>query len=332
MVEEIQSDWHQAGRKSGYRDESKRVSWDDPRYVKARREATDALNAFNRASDNPALQAQLRPELDRARAAEDVFALGNRRVSEGVPDAPFKKNWHEMMIKQALDMAAKGDYDAIAFTTGRQQVERYENSLRKAVDKIEFERSNDKAIKIKALKDGRETFTGNVYDGKFIDGPGNGKTVEEVLGKGIAKQINEHELWKPGSIEGKDLTIGGEGMKGFYDKIIPDFINKYSKKWGMGVKKEHLTPPDNDRFMNFKDWANQKDPGLNDTFLKHSWANQDDLYKEFLNADRNGPEIHFVELTDAAKKEIKTKGQPLFSGIGLAAPALMPEDQDKRKK
>ncbi|MFA5405528.1 MAG: hypothetical protein WC358_11390, partial [Ignavibacteria bacterium] len=26
--------------------------------------------------------------------------------------------------------------------------------------------------------------------------------------------------------------IGGEGMKGFYDKIIHDFMNKYTKKWG----------------------------------------------------------------------------------------------------
>jgi len=26
-------------------------------------------------------------------------------------------------------------------------------------------------------------------------------------------------------------------MKGFYDKIIPDFLNKYAKKWGAKVGK-----------------------------------------------------------------------------------------------
>jgi hypothetical protein len=42
--------------------------------------------------------------------------------------------------------------------------------------------------------------------------------------------------------------------------------------------------------------------------------------------------VHYLDLTDMIKKEIKEKGQPMFSGIGLAAPALMPEDQDKTKK
>jgi hypothetical protein len=36
-----------------------------------------------------------------------------------------------------------------------------------------------------------------------------------------------------------------------------------------------------------------------------------------------------VDLTDAAKKDIKEKGQPLFSGIGLApAPLLMDYEED----
>jgi len=353
MVEEIQSDWHQAGRKEGYKSELKPLQqeyknkledWRD--FIK--KEATkmnlnvESLNKLSESTldsfaTNEMYHLMDQPTIDRM---NEIFNAKNQawqnyksKLSTNVPDAPFKKNWHEMMVKQALDMAAKGDYDAIAFTTGRQQVERYENQLRQAVDKIEFSKGYPPGtITIQGVKNGRNSFEGTVENGKFIDGPGKGKTIEEVLGKGLAKQIEDHPGGELGVIQGKDLTIGGEGMKGFYDKIIPDFINKYSKKWGMGVKKEHLTPPDNDRFMNFKDWANQKDPGLNDTFLKHSWANQDDLYKEFLNADRNGPEIHFVELTDAAKKEIKTKGQPMFSGIGLAAPALMPEDQDKRKK
>lgn len=31
--------------------------------------------------------------------------------------------------------------------------------------------------------------------------------------------------------EGEDLTIGGEGFKGFYDKIMPSVVNKYFKKY-----------------------------------------------------------------------------------------------------
>ena len=353
FVEEIQSDWHQAGRKSGYESEAapfkqeyeqKLEDWRN--FIKE--EATkmnlnvESLNKLSESTldsfaTNEMYHLMDQPTIDRM---NEIFAAKNEawreyknKLSTNVPEAPFKKNWQELQVKQLLDMAAKGDYDAIAFTTGKQQVERYENSLRQAVDKIEFSKGYPPGtITVQGVKGGRNTFEGTVENGKFINGPGRGKTIEEVLGKGLAKQIDEHPGGELGVIEGKDLTIGGEAMKTFYDEMIPYFINKYGKKWGMKVKKEHLTPPDNDRFMNFKDWANQKDPGLNDTFLKHSWANQDDLYKEFINTDRKGDEVNYVDLSDMAKKDIKSKGQPLFSGIGLAAPALMPEDQDKTKK
>lgn len=353
FVEEIQSDWHQAGRKSGYESEAapfkqeyeqKLEDWRN--FIKE--EATkmnlnvESLNKLSESTlDSFAINEMYhlmdQPTIDRM---NEIFAAKNEswreyknKLSTNVPEAPFKKNWQELQVKQLLDMAAKGDYDAIAFTTGKQQVERYENSLRQAVDKIEFSKGYPPGtITVQGVKGGRNTFEGTVENGKFINGPGRGKTIEEVLGKGLAKQIDEHPGGELGVIEGKDLTIGGEAMKTFYDEMIPYFINKYGKKWGMKVKKEHLTPPDNDRYMNFKDWANQKDPGLNDTFLKHSWNNKDDLYKEFINTDRKGDEVNYVDLSDMAKKDIKSKGQPLFSGIGLAAPALMPEDQDKTKK
>ena len=332
MVEEIQSDWHQAGRKKGYQ---------GGRTVHEIDKDLDAV--VNELRSKPNVQ-YAPTEEDWARYPELTArhdALYAERASaprkDAVPDAPFKKNWHELMMKQILNEAVKGNYDAVAFTTGRQQVERYENSLRKAVDKIEFERPNDKAIQIKAFKNGHETFAGNVYNGKFIDGPGNGKTVEEVLGKGIAKQIDEHELWKPGSIEGKDLTIGGEGMKGFYDKILPDFINKYGKKYGMGVKKTNLGLDQWRENLSDEELAKGLEHFGTDIekFKQMPMSKRSSLYekisRELYPIDSKN-EVHFVELTDAAKKDIKEKGQPLFSGVGLAAPALMPEDQDKTKK
>ena len=42
-------------------------------------------------------------------------------------------------------------------------------------------------------------------------------------------------------MNGTDQVIGGEGMKGFYDKIIPEFMNKYTKKWGGKVGEKELT-------------------------------------------------------------------------------------------
>ena len=351
MVEEIQSDWHQAGRKKGYASEAKPLKEDYENKLEdwrnfIREEATkmnlnvasldklseSTLDSF---ATNEMYHLMDQPTIDRM---NEIFAAKNEawrkfknKLSTNVPDAPFKKNWHELMMKQILNEAVKGDYDAVAFTTGKQQAERY--NLSKQVDQINWmpyeSNGSTKVVRIQP-KNGntielRLNPEGAIMNGgQFAD-----KTIDEVIGKDIAKKIMDENT---GDLSGVNLDIGGEGMKGFYDKILPDFINKYGKKYGIAVKKEHLTPPDNDRFMNFKDWAIQKDPSLNDTFLKHSWNNKDDLYKEFINTDRRGDEVHFFDLSDMAKKDIKSKGQPLFSGIGLAAPALMPEDQDKTKK
>src|SRR5262249_33170614 len=38
------------------------------------------------------------------------------------------------------------------------------------------------------------------------------------------------------TISGTDLKVGGSGMKGFYDKMLPAFVNKYAKKWGAKVE------------------------------------------------------------------------------------------------
>ena len=36
-------------------------------------------------------------------------------------------------------------------------------------------------------------------------------------------------------LSGQDLKVGGEGMKGFYDKIVPEAANKLGKQFGAKV-------------------------------------------------------------------------------------------------
>lgn len=50
----------------------------------------------------------------------------------------------------------------------------------------------------------------------------------------VAKQTKAEKYRKMREdLEG--LRIGGEGMKGFYDKMLPSFVQKYTKKWGATV-------------------------------------------------------------------------------------------------
>jgi hypothetical protein len=47
---------------------------------------------------------------------------------EGIPEAPFAKTWHEFVFKRILRMAVEEGYDAIGWTTGEQQADRYDLS------------------------------------------------------------------------------------------------------------------------------------------------------------------------------------------------------------
>lgn len=155
---------------------------------------------------------------------------------------PFKKNWHEFVIRKAINEAVQQGYDKVAWTTGEQQAERYD--LRKHIDEIKYRLHDD------------GTFTVHVYkNGYSIESFENQTTndLENLLGKSIAEKMinNEGEVeftksrfsdasleWH--SLSGLDLQVGGEGMKGFYDKIVPDYVNKYIKKWNSKVEEVRI--------------------------------------------------------------------------------------------
>ena len=59
--------------------------------------------------------------------------------------------------------------------------------------------------------------------------------VEEHVGKDLAEKIEQQED-EIHTYSGLDLKVGGEGMKGFYDKMLPKEIGKYVKKLDKSVK------------------------------------------------------------------------------------------------
>lgn len=166
FVEEIQSDWHQAGRKRGY-------------------------------------------------------------SPEGVPDAPFKKNWHEFAFKRIIDMAVREGFDKIAWTTGEQQAERYD--LSKQVDYIN-------AMK---MPDGQYFLEINAGGRRIIEESMSLSKVEDTIGKEMAEKISKQEKGTH-QYKGDDLKVGGEGMKGFYDNMLVKFANKYGKKFKSNVSDDQV--------------------------------------------------------------------------------------------
>ncbi len=231
FVEELQSDWGQAGKKKGFQDSTQKVDWDGPEYKAARSRATDALNAYNSNNANPARQAELRPEMEAAVAAEQAIAEHNNKVGSMVPAAPFVGKtdaWVGLALKRVIKMAVDGGYDKVAFVSGEQSADRY--NLAKVVDYVEYEQTDPGKYYLRVTDhQGGRVMT--EYQQTAAD-------LEEKIGKDLAKQIVSGEGSDAGDgnkmIRAKDFKLGGEGMIAFYDKIVPNIAKDVLRKLGGG--------------------------------------------------------------------------------------------------
>jgi hypothetical protein len=225
FIEEIQSDWHQKGRKQGYRDEK-------------------AVNEFEQYSRELAAKYNLNPNhnlamhrtlsgMDDAEVAK--YEELQQRVYQstgnaGVPDAPLKKTWHEMSFRRVARMAAEEGYAAIAWAPGKMQAERYD--LSEQISEIHYSGTNFKAYGM----DGEEVIgrTGVQPD-----------DLPELIGKEAADRLMSQTA-KNGlrSLTGEQLEVGGEGMKGFYDKMLKNYAAKWGKKFGAKVGVTEIDAPD----------------------------------------------------------------------------------------
>lgn len=229
LVEEIQSDWHQAGRKEGY------VVGDEAELLaQAQRELSDAEHQYDekirvipkdefRAMPLSAVQAL--PEAQQVQEAKErVFALmGANRV----PAAPFQKTWHELTFRRMLRFATEAGVQRIAWTTGQQQADRYR--LSNVVDRVRISKHFD-GWQLTADKGSSPVLSEEAQSpDAFV--PFVGKELVRKAVDEIGEVRNGTALY-----EGLEMNVGGEGMKAFYDKILVNYANKYGKKWNASVE------------------------------------------------------------------------------------------------
>jgi hypothetical protein len=162
--------------------------------------------------------------------------------SDLVPEAPFKatSDWITLAFKQALSEAVHSGCDQIAWTPGAVQVSRYDMSSQ--LHGIDWTRRPD-----------------NTYDLCMTLTEDRGQkwrrgvrrdTMELLLGKEIAAKIAagvgcvEEASSKNSSASGRllptDIKPSGEGMRAFYDTIMPSAIGKYVKSMGAVVASTAL--------------------------------------------------------------------------------------------
>jgi len=258
MVEEVQSDWHQAGRKRGYKN------------LDVEKQILDIEEQMSNLAD-------IRDPVTNRIVDEEKFSALWRKKDEllkqmgPVPDAPFKTTWHELALKRAIQLASEGGYDRIAFTTGKTQAARYD--LSKQIDDLTITR-RDTDFSISATdKSGKPAIMTTVQ---------NLKNLDEIIGKDLANKVKDDFANKSGNehtYAGLDLQVGGEGMKGFYDQILPKFLDKYAKKWDAKTSQMNM----------------------------------------FISPRDGSVQIQYIDVTPKMKESVLTKGQPLFAVGGAGA-------------
>jgi hypothetical protein len=331
FIEEIQSDWHQEGRKRGYK---KKVSPNqkailEKKLDEARKTVGKLLGKVDDLGFDTTGQAMaavyndpdyaknfdIENESELIKAIED-WKKQNKEVNQlGVPDAPLKKNWHEYVLKRVLRMAAEQGYDKVAWTTGEQQAERFD--LSKKISEIAYLKRDDGTFWIKV----DDMSGGSIYNERNV----KADELSDLIGKEMAdKIINDQGAITQGtrfkSISGDGLKVGGEGMKGFYDNILVKFANSFGKKFGTSVgQTEILSSSDSsERYVVMQSdetemWYvldQEKDGVVGDGYSTELAA--DRAMAKLLVSEK--VKVHSMDITPELKSVSLSEGFTLFQG------------------
>ena len=226
FIEEIQSDWHQAGRKKGYGPQTETEAY----YITP--DGSKVSLGFGKTQEEAA--AAVDPGWKNL--VDIKFDTQIKKFGEGVPDAPFKTTWHELSLKRAIQEASEKGYDQIAFTTGKTQAERYD--LSKQISRVVYNEPGSK----RAEKFGTVLYAYDKNGDQVLNKTVAPEELSDYIGKEAAERLTNVKADNFGQKElaGVDLQIGGEGMKGFYDQILPKSLEKLGKKFDAKVGKADM--------------------------------------------------------------------------------------------
>jgi len=336
LIEEVQSDWHQAGREKGYK-----TSQSERKATSAIRkdgywEVRDQNNEFVTNIQDWAM-----PDADEAKALEVANAriqannATNMASSEMVPDAPMKETWYQTALRKAVKDAIDAGQDRVGITTGAQQVERY--NLSKQASSIQY---NPETKQLWVYGVGEESYSPIVSKivskeelSQYV-----GKEAADKLLKSKMKSQNvggEKTLWH--EIKGKDLQVGGEGMRKYYDDVYPKYLDKFAKKYGATVKDGNLTVGDKYNLASLDDGKTFRvyETETN-KFLPKVFKTQADA-EEFLKTV-NKTQVRYIDITPEMRKAFggKDKGVPLFQAaplipVGIGAGGLLDQFGERQQ-
>lgn len=321
FINEVQSDWGQDGKKKGFnvsvpiqvKPGEHAQTMASIRKAAAKHMMDTAnlseLEATRVASTLPestaARMVGREEEYDslRSRAEQDMQNEQSRRGNpSGIPSAPFVQKteaWVGLAIKHAIMHAASNGYDKVAFINGEQAAGLYD--LSKQVSLIEYAVTGDQNYKLIIT----DTNDNKLPVPSSLDAEG----VESHVGKEIAQKIIDTATSKYQEISGNGLKVGGEGMKTFYDTLVPQVANDVLKKLGGGKVEDMPLVSGLGITKSFGGWqvVDAKNQSASDKIFK----DQQSAWK-WIASNAPSPMQKSFDITDAMREKVSA-GLPLFS-------------------
>ena len=332
FIEELQSDWHQKGRKEGYtkggipeiektKDNDFQWSYNRPDigpgrslqgtitdwkgsgWAESGKPFPDGGRGFRADFQNKHTEFDNFGEAENWLKQEMSKVLSSVRLESGeVPDAPFKKTgqWSMLAIKRMIRYAAENGYDSISWTPGSVHTDRY------GTERIEWQKQTDGSFLVDAQAQAGGHAAGIDLEAEATARGLNPKTsstvssekeletlIAPVLTEGQDEKLLAEKLWKRMQLEDSGVSMPRkEGFEGYYDKILPAEVNKFFNKAAWGNAKVGTVE------INTSMTSKQK--------LENVFA------KEFKDSDGNIIKAHNLTITPEMKSKSLREGMPVF--------------------
>lgn len=290
-VDEMQSDWHQEGRRHGYKSGESKVKAEE---ALAKRDAKQAevneiwrkrqernkelakefadttdseiksMGSMQYAEKDPLLN-----QLDEAynKVSRELTALQKEygKYKDMVPSGPFTDNWHKMALKRIMKYAADNGYSRVGFSKAQPQVNRWGTDV-VAWDKVPdggwmvtaTEQRGGRAGQIDLEADARAR--GILQESRPTEINTRDELYATVAKIGRGKSEEELQkltdrVWK--QMQEKDAGVVAPreaGMKKFYDEELEGSLKKYANQYkGKYGQTKLRVPGEGEQVINYID-------------------------------------------------------------------------------